>query len=117
MAELVKRQFSKESDLEAAYDYVQRSDGIALSRQLAEAHMQCAINAARRLPGRSEDVRFALEQLCHDVLAGKPSHLAQCKPATLEGRDRTWHRLIEASTVNPTLQSESRPATCQPAAR
>lgn len=53
---------------QAAYDFVQRSGGIAQSRQLAEAHMQLAISSARKLPGRSEDVMFSLEQLCHDVL-------------------------------------------------
>jgi len=53
---------------QAALDFVQRSDGVAKSRKLAEAHMQVAIDAARRLPGTDSQVSAALEQLCHDVL-------------------------------------------------
>ncbi|KAG8466138.1 hypothetical protein KFE25_001894 [Diacronema lutheri] len=68
MAGLIKRQFSQETDLEAAYDFVQRSDGVAKSRRLAEVHAQLAISNVRALPGRDETVKQALTQLCHDVL-------------------------------------------------
>jgi geranylgeranyl pyrophosphate synthase len=47
---------------------VQRSDGIAQSRRLAEVHMQLAINAAHAMPGRCDSVKDGLLQLCHDVL-------------------------------------------------
>lgn len=87
MDELIKRQFSQESDLEvrsrvravcsapgahrppsqAAYDFVQRSDGISQSRRLAEAHAQRAIEALGALHG-SPDALCALTHLCHDVI-------------------------------------------------
>lgn len=53
---------------QAAYDFVQRSDGVAKSRRLAEVHAQLAISNVRALPGRDETVKQALTQLCHDVL-------------------------------------------------
>lgn len=53
---------------QAAYDFVQRSDGIAKSRRLAEVHMQLAIGSVRAMPGTDEAVKRALTQLCHDVL-------------------------------------------------
>lgn len=69
MRSLIKRQFSQEADLEAAYDFVQRSDGIAQSRRLAEVHMQLAIINLHAMPGRDAEVKHGLLQLCHDVLS------------------------------------------------
>jgi geranylgeranyl pyrophosphate synthase len=53
---------------QAAYDFVQRSDGLAQSRRLAEVHMQIAISTVHAMPGKDEDVKGALVQLCYDVL-------------------------------------------------
>mmetsp|Transcript_14909 Transcript_14909/g.37783 ORF Transcript_14909/g.37783 Transcript_14909/m.37783 type:complete len:92 (+) Transcript_14909:1958-2233(+) len=68
MNNIIQRRFSQEKDLEAAYDYVQRSDGIAKSRRLAEVHMQLALQNLHIMPGTDQQVKGALVQLCHDVL-------------------------------------------------
>jgi len=66
MAKIIKRKFSREGDLETAYNMVVGSDSLQQTRELAEQHAQMAIEALEELPPSVS--RDCLEKLCDIVL-------------------------------------------------
>ena len=58
---IILRKFESPGDVEEALDLVQRSDGLARCRRLAQVHAERAIEAARVLPpSRARDCLVAL---------------------------------------------------------
>ena len=64
---LIEREFSEDGDLEQALSIVEKSTGIAQSRELAQFHAKEAIGYLANLP--ASESREALENLCDFVLS------------------------------------------------
>ena len=64
---LIEREFSEDGDLEQALSIIEKSTGIAQSRELAQFHAKEAIGYLANLP--ASESREALENLCDFVLS------------------------------------------------
>ena len=64
--QLIDRKFKVEGDVEMAQDIVHRSDGLALTHQLATQHCHKAVEHLQKITKSSE--RDALITLTEDVL-------------------------------------------------
>ena len=69
---LIKRRFSEEGDVEAAHDYVMRSNGIERTLALAQSHSKLAADAVDMLPfsdlEKVAEARNALKQIASLVI-------------------------------------------------
>ncbi|KAI1319913.1 coq1 putative hexaprenyl diphosphate synthase [Mortierella claussenii] len=69
LGKLIKRNFDREGDVEAAWEMVLKSQGLAQTRMLAQSHCQKAIDAISSLP--DSQAKTALIQLTEKVIDRK----------------------------------------------
>jgi len=69
LSPLIDRKFKIEGDVELAVEYVRKTDGIKRTKDLAQVHVEIAIEAISRLD--RSDYRDSLIHLAHKVVDRK----------------------------------------------
>jgi hexaprenyl-diphosphate synthase len=66
LSKLIDRKFKEDGDVDAAVDFVRKSDGIQRTKDLAQVHVEIAIEAIEEL--EQSDYRDSLIHLAHKVI-------------------------------------------------